>query len=118
MFSQASVILFTTRYLADTPLGRSPWTDTPSGQTPIWADPLLADASGQIPPLGRPPLPPPLTRRQLQRTVRMLLECIHAAIISNIQKSIFAQVPSLSKYRVLCRPIIHILPQNFAVHFI
>ena len=42
-----------------------PQTDTPPGQTPPWADTPL----GQTP----PPLP---SRRLLQRTVRILLECI------------------------------------------
>ena len=40
------------------PPGQIPLDRHPSGQTPIWADPLWADASGQIPPLGRPPHPP------------------------------------------------------------
>ena len=52
MFSQASVVLFTGGG-GGTPLGRNPQADTP---------------------LGRHPPPP---RRLLQRTVRILLECIH-----------------------------------------
>ena len=60
---------------ADTPLADTPWADLP-GQTPH-----QADTPRQIPPLGRHPQPsacwdtrPP--RQPLQRTVRILLECI------------------------------------------
>ena len=80
---------------ADTPLGRHPHADTPqadpprqtplladtpSGRHPFWQTPLLADTpSGRHPPgrhpLGRHP-PNPTHRRLLQRTVRILLECI------------------------------------------
>ena len=98
MFSQASVIL-STGGVADSPLGRHPHlqADTPpSGQTPPWADNPL----GRNPPcpvhagihspaqcmLGyTPPLPsacwntPPPQKWLLQRTVRILLECILVA---------------------------------------
>ena len=85
--------------LADTLAGRHPLADTPSLSDTPWADtsPLLADTpswqtplSGQTPPLwadtpwtpsGQTPHPPPgqtppSPRRPLQRTVRILLECI------------------------------------------
>ena len=53
MFLHLSVIMFTAGVCSGTPLGQtSPWEYTPPGQTP----------------------PPP--RRLLQRTVRILLECI------------------------------------------
>ena len=76
MFSQASAILFTGG-VADTPPGRHPPGQTP----PPWADtPSLGrhPLPGQTPHLDRYPLPgrhPPL-RWLLQRTVRILLECI------------------------------------------
>ena len=71
MFSQASIKDSVHRgggsihpHQADIPQADTPWTDTPSGQTPPWAD---TSASRHH------PLP---HRRPLQRTVRILLECI------------------------------------------
>ena len=73
---------------ADTPPGRHPLpTDTPPGQIPLlgrypsWADtPLGRHPSGRRPPQSKLPFLPdtPLTpsRWPLQRTVRILLECI------------------------------------------
>ena len=53
-----------------------PWADTP-WQTPSWPE---TASLGRNPPLGRHPTwqinPPPPSRHQLQRTVRILLECI------------------------------------------
>ena len=55
----------------DTPLVRHPQADTPRiRQTPPWADT----------PLDRHPRPP--SRRLLQRTVRILLECILVIMLS------------------------------------
>ena len=48
------------------PSGQTPF---PSGQTPLWA----VTPHGQTPPMGRHPSP---SRRLLQRTVCILLECI------------------------------------------
>ena len=81
MFSQVSVILFTGTVVADTPLCRHPsWADStpPPRQTPAWADtPLGRHPPGQAPPEQTPPPradnPP---RWLLQRTVRILRECI------------------------------------------
>ena len=97
MFSQASVILsiwevYTpgqTPPLADTPRQIPiPRQTSPSGQTPplgrhpLGRHPLGRHTSpGKTPPVDIPPMqtqkadPPPL-RRALQRTVRMILECI------------------------------------------
>ena len=68
MFSQASVILSTGVCVSQHALGQTPTlADTPLGRHPP-ADPL-----------GRHTLPgqtPPSPRQPLQRTVRILLECI------------------------------------------
>ena len=70
MFSQASVILST----GQTPPGQTPpWADTP-GQTP----PCLVHAGIHPPP-----------RQPLQRTVRILLECILVLLIDNWQYMYF-----------------------------
>ena len=63
MFSQASVILFTEGVSA---------RHHPAGQTPC---PLGRHPPRQTPPPGKERHPPPC-RRLLQRTVRILLECI------------------------------------------
>ena len=65
MFSRTSAILSWGGGLADTPFGRHP----PMGRHPPWAD----TPHGQTPPMGRHP---PSKKRSLQRTVRILLECI------------------------------------------
>ena len=87
----------------DTPLGRHlPWADKPPGRHPQ-ADfspgqthhidrylPPSADTHPWADTPGKPP--PPQGRRLLQRTVRILLECIiipfHYFIISNLQLTI------------------------------
>ena len=56
---------------ADTPLPSACW-DTPP-RADLGRHPQGKHPPGQTPPLGRPP---PLHRRPLQRTVRILLECI------------------------------------------
>ena len=100
MFSQASVILSTGGGVhppgQTPPLGRHPPPPAdnrsciqPPRQTPPWADttPLGRHPPRQTPP-GRhpprqtpPPPPPPFPRRPLQRTVRILLECILVFIV-------------------------------------
>ena len=74
MCSQASVILSTRGGVFDSFLGYTPpWTDTPFGQTsPHWVDSPTLE---QTPPPWAAPPPRP-QRRPLQRTVRILLECI------------------------------------------
>ena len=101
MFSQASVILFRGG-VSQLSLGQTPpWADIPPGQTapspeqtypspgqtspspgqtsPPWADTLLADTS------PRADIPP---RWPLQRTVRILLECI---LVTNIIEVYFCK---------------------------
>ena len=71
---------------ADTPQADTPWADTPLGRHPLWADtPWVDTPLGRHPP-GRHPMdrhppgqiPTNPSRRLLQRTVRILLECILA----------------------------------------
>ena len=76
MFLHLSVIL-STGGVSD----RHPRADTPRAGTPLvdthWADTPWADTPlGRHPPRQTPPLHPPPPRRPLQRTVRILLECI------------------------------------------
>ena len=98
MLSHLSVILFTRGVSGRHPSKQTPWVDTPTltnlhkhplgrhhhhpAQTPPRQTPLGRHPSTDTPkadPLGRHPLgrhPTPLPRRPLQRTVRILLECI------------------------------------------
>ena len=76
-FSHLSVILLIEEVSGQTaPPGRHPPRQTP----PLGRRPLGRHPSGQTPPLGRHPLgagqTSPLPRQPLQRTVRILLECI------------------------------------------
>ena len=57
------------------PPGRHPPGRHPPGQTPFSGHPPMQAPPGRQAPLGRHP-PPPTSRRLLQRTVRILLECI------------------------------------------
>ena len=69
-----SVILSTGRCLADTPPGRHPLgRHPPPGQTTPWADTPLGKPPQADTPWADTPLP---QGRPLQRTVRILLECI------------------------------------------
>ena len=73
MFLHLSVILFTGEGFWQISLGRHPpEADNPWADTPVGRQPHLADTPPFRHPLGRHPRP----RRPLQRTVRMLLECI------------------------------------------
>ena len=68
-----SVILSTGRCLADTPTAGTPWADT----RPLGRHPLGRHPSGQTPQADTPWADTPLPQgRPLQRTVRILLECI------------------------------------------
>ena len=90
LFSQASVILFTGGGVsARHPLGRQPPTfpgQTPTRQTPLpHADTPLGRQTPHLPP-GQTPFPradTPPRRWLLQRTVRILLECILVLQISS-----------------------------------
>ena len=79
MFLHVSVILFPGGWLAETPQADtlSPWADTPQADT-LWVDTPWQTPPGQTPPRQTPPgqTPPHPERRPLQRTVRILLECI------------------------------------------
>ena len=80
--------------------GRQPPGQTPPGQTPPWTDtPCL----GRHPPGQTPPWPDttpwpdiPLSRRLLQRTVRILLECIFVIFYLVSRR---AKVPNLTCHR-------------------
>ena len=80
LFSQASVILFTGGGgVSQHALGQTPPIP---GQTTPPADITWADPPGQI--------PPPPHQRSLQRTVRILLECIFVSIENSIASFIAA----------------------------
>ena len=85
----------------DTPLGRHlPW-QTPLGQTPPWSDPPQADTPCvRQTPLGRHPRPP--SRRLLQRTVRILLECILVIMLSKA-KLVYFCLKKILSWKTLCR---------------
>ena len=83
MFLHLSVILFTGGVSArHHPLADTPWTDTPGRHPPQVDTPWAETPPRSRHPLGRnPPKQTPLSmqtppRPPLQRTVRILLECI------------------------------------------
>ena len=86
---------------ADTPrqastLADTPWTDNPRQTAPLRLEQTpLSHLLMQTPPSVRHPLPPP--RRPLQRTVRILVECILV-----LSKPLLATLPTLYNYDKNC----------------
>ena len=77
MFSQACVKNSVHRGRGVHPLGRHPQADT----TPLLADTLWTPPWADTPPPWTPPRQTPLPLRPLQRTVRILLECILVSLL-------------------------------------
>ena len=112
MFLHLSVILFTdgvvsgrhppgqTPPWADTSLGRHPLGRYLPGHTPPWETPLGRYPLGRHPP-RQTPGQTPLRRRPLQRTVRIILECIYV-IICKLYHIFFIVKPFHVKWRWMC----------------
>ena len=109
MFLHLSVILFTGGWVS----GRHPlldrhfpsWADTPLGRHPLGqTPPPRADTNppGRHLPLGGHPSP---SRRPLQRTVRILLECTIASF--NVFFSLLFKYIELHRYLLKRKPLFH-----------